>query len=102
MFSIRTGFTATLAAGAAARYFVGLSGGNTVNGDAKAVWVQAHPFGFPQEVGTDIASAELVVFDHGKKLIFDPHTTISYVYQVSVRNFGPKDVSFHLDIGGFD
>lgn len=45
------------------------------------------------------AGSPLIASDQGKQLIIAPRTR--YEYYVSIRNAGPHDVLYNLQIGGF-
>src|SRR5437879_1958011 len=103
MFTIRTGFIGSLAKGASVRITTTLSGGNTFKGDAKAVWLQTHPIEFVEGSPDLPASAELIVFNHGKKHTFDPTINVDvYSYKVTTQNLGPDAIGFDLDIAAFE
>jgi hypothetical protein len=67
--------------------------------DQGAQWFGAHPEGVGISVGGPFVwtSAELVVFDHAKKLEADG----SFTYFCSVRNAGPEAIFFSWQGGGF-
>jgi hypothetical protein len=94
--AFRAGF-GTLISGAAIRWSIHYP---VFQGDAKAQWFLAHPTGTPTgPIGElEPMQAELVVFDHGKRMVFNSSQT-DYTYFVSVRNLGPDSAAYTLDGG---